>query len=133
MSGDGGGSERREPGPAAGPLAGLLAAWGAGAGRSLERQTHCGGAYLFVSREEADAMVKGGVTFEWDPDRLPGTGRDHIRVRCTGEVRVDKGTVYGLCSRCCGYESAIRQRLRSQRDINEKTKPKRARRDGYEP
>jgi hypothetical protein len=89
----------------------LLKAWAEGDGQSLARPDHCGGALLFVCRDEAEAMVKGGVRFTTPTENLPGSMRDHIRVECRDFVRVKKGVTYGLCDRCCGFEIAIRKRL----------------------
>jgi hypothetical protein len=71
---------------------------------------------LFLSREEAQAVAKGpknphGVTFDTDPEQLPGSGRESIRVRCGGEVATIGHVTYALCSRCCGLEAGNRRHL----------------------
>ena len=112
----------------------LLVAWEAGASKSpeevaqaFEALSMCGGASLFMTRAEAAAGEKGGIRFDGDPERLiPADGRGHVRVRCRDRVMTkalsepvpDSDAVrrrvvtYGLCSRCAGYELAIRTRLR---------------------
>lgn len=124
--------------PAHASLGRLLAAWEAGAQKSAEETQRafemldvCGGAYLFLTREAADAMVKMGAKFDTDPYKtIPVSGRGSVRVRCgqpidTKVISEDlpgtdgsngqtwRRTVkYGLCSRCAGWELAIRISMR---------------------
>src|SRR5690606_10374906 len=94
----------------------------------------CGGGLLYVTREQAQRMAEKGFRWQIDPDRMPAEGRHSWRVACGGEVmsvvrtadlpssatpedraRAPKYRVtYGLCSRCNGYELAIRKKLREE-------------------
>lgn len=98
-------------------IAGPFDGWLKGADRveRMSRQSHCGGASLFVSREEASVMTQGGGVRFVANEFAPEEGRGHMRVACNDEVMVKNGVSYALCSRCCGSELAIRTRLREQK------------------
>ena len=113
----------------------LLQAWEAGASAppgSLGRQMHCGGALLSVTRDEAHAMLQGGVSFEPHPRQLPAEGRESIRVRCSDDVVTKNGYAYALCSRCAGYEMAMRHRRKQELDANKGQRRPGASRGSYD-
>lgn len=92
----------------------------------------CGGAFLRVSRAEAELHERDGVGFDTDPHKtLPTDGRGEIRVRCrspilakvvseeipgTEKERWKRMVKFGLCARCEGLEIGMRQKLRKEAD-----------------
>lgn len=111
----------------------LLEAWAAGEGQTLPRQTHCGGAFLYVSKDEATAFEQRRVRFEpYAVERLPVTGRDGIRVVCVDNVVVHKGVIFGLCSRCAAFEKEVREGLAGLRKTREATQPNGPRRGDFD-
>ena len=115
-----------EPRPIPPALTKLLSAWEHGAKLGyggVERQTHCGGALLFVNRAEAVALenpnMPGHVRWKLNPsEHLPDDGQRHSwRVACGGDVMVLKsGVTAGLCSRCEGSERAMRTKARERKE-----------------
>lgn len=101
-----------------GPFGDWLAKYTSGALPTLPRQSHCGGALMYFTRDEAlEAEEKGLLKYETDPRDMPTDGsRQSIRVRCRGEVMVKNGVTYGLCATCSGSELALRRKLQAEKD-----------------
>lgn len=133
-------SDDRHPVPE--PLTRLLEAWARGAASgygSIPRQTHCGGAALFVNQTEAYAMGKrdeNPIPWDEDPKFMPETGRHSWRVRCTNDVaKMPNGRSYaGLCSWCSNQETVNRQELAAEKIAAKGTAANegQARRGGFE-
>lgn len=117
-------SDERKPVPP--QLTKLLSSWAHGAQLgygNVERQTHCGGALLWVNRAEAVALenpnMPGHVRWKIDPsEHLPDDGQRHSwRVSCGGEVaKLKNGAMAGLCAYCEGSERAIRKRAADRKE-----------------
>ncbi len=116
----------------------LLAAWNSGKqktteeiGKAFETLDVCGGAYLFLTRQQAGTLEAGGLHFDADPHRtIPIEGRGPVRVRCRQPIaikvildemdpgdgsppKVRRGEMkLGLCDRCETLETGVRKRAR---------------------
>lgn len=131
----------------------LLAAWTSGKEKTPEeiRQAFetlevCGGANLFLTRKEADKIQESGAKFDGDPHHtIPAEGRGCVRLRCKGQImtktiseeipgseqKYTRTVKYGLCSRCSGWELAIRKRLRDEATKAEQEAKTGTRRRGF--
>lgn len=106
-------------------LTGLLQAWAAGAKAGpggFPRPSMCGGALMFVTRDEAMQLgamtAPGAIRWNEDPQYMPNDGQRHSwRVRCRGEITTNKhGYMSALCPWCEGTEKAMRAKMRQRRD-----------------
>jgi hypothetical protein len=133
-------------------IGGLLAALNRPTERVLEND-QCGGALLFVTRDQAVGMARSGK-YRWvlDPERIPEEGAHSWRIACRNDVLIRVRTAdlppdateeqkanapkyvvkHGLCSACSGMEIAMRKYLQNeQKKAEEQSRPGGGRRRSF--
>lgn len=71
----------------------------------VDRPRWCGGAAVYVTRDEYREMERLGWRFVTRSADVPHDRRDFARVSCTDEVMTRGDYLYGVCSKCAALEA----------------------------